>query len=79
MAKKEKTLHASMDIGIGAGDRAAIVEGLAAPLADSYLLYLMTHNFHWNVTGLQFNGLHKRTNDITGVGSAKGHADHFKT
>jgi starvation-inducible DNA-binding protein len=35
-----------------------IAEGLSALLADSYSLYLMTHNFHWNVTGPQFNSLH---------------------
>jgi starvation-inducible DNA-binding protein len=34
------------------------VKGLSALLADSYTLYLMTHNFHWNVTGPQFNSLH---------------------
>ncbi len=47
-----------MDIGISADDRARIVQGLSALLADSYTLYLMTHNFHWNVTGPQFNSLH---------------------
>jgi starvation-inducible DNA-binding protein len=35
------------------------VKGLSALLADSYTLYLMTHNFHWNVTGPQFNTLHQ--------------------
>jgi len=39
-------------------DRAAIAKGLSKLLADSYTLYLMTHNFHWNVTGPQFNSLH---------------------
>ena len=47
-----------MDIGISASDRAQIAQGLSALLADSYTLYLMTHNFHWNVTGPQFNSLH---------------------
>jgi starvation-inducible DNA-binding protein len=47
-----------IDIGISAADRAKIVKGLSALLADSYTLYLMTHNFHWNVTGPQFNSLH---------------------
>jgi len=55
-AKKAKT--PSIDIGIGAGERKKIVQGLSALLADSYTLYLMTHNFHWNVTGPQFNSLH---------------------
>jgi starvation-inducible DNA-binding protein len=47
-----------MDIGIEAGDRQAIAGGLARLLADSYTLYLKTHNFHWNVTGPMFNTLH---------------------
>ena len=47
-----------IDIGIPLAERRAIAEGLSALLADSYTLYLMTHNFHWNVTGPQFNSLH---------------------
>ena len=47
-----------IDIGIPLVERRAIAEGLSALLADSYTLYLMTHNFHWNVTGPQFNSLH---------------------
>src|ERR1044071_1318304 len=38
--------------------RREISQGLSALLADSYTLYLMTHNFHWNVTGPMFNTLH---------------------
>lgn len=54
-----KTKKAPMiDIGINDKDRANIVEGLSRLLADSYTLYLMTHNFHWNVTGPMFNTLH---------------------
>ncbi|MEP7101269.1 MAG: ferritin-like domain-containing protein, partial [Burkholderiales bacterium] len=45
-------------IGISEKDRAAIVEGLSRLLADTYTLYLTTHNFHWNVTGPMFNSLH---------------------
>mgnify|MGYP006205029929 FL=1 len=56
MAKQSKKL--SMDIGISEADRKKIAEGLSALLADSYTLYLMTHNFHWNETGPQFNSLH---------------------
>ena len=56
MSKKSKS--ASINIGISDGDREKIVRGLSALLADSYTLYLMTHNFHWNVTGPQFNSLH---------------------
>jgi starvation-inducible DNA-binding protein len=48
----------AIDIGISANERATIAKGLAALLADSYTLYLMTHNFHWNVTGPDFNSLH---------------------
>lgn len=54
--KKIKT--PAIDIGIDAKEREKIVQGLSALLADSYTLYLMTHNFHWNVTGPQFNSLH---------------------
>ena len=48
----------TIDIGIKAREREKIAKGLSALLADSYTLYLMTHNFHWNVTGPQFNSLH---------------------
>ena len=47
-----------IDIGIGEKDRKAIAEGLSRVLADTYTLYLKTHNFHWNVTGPMFNTLH---------------------
>lgn len=48
-----------IDIGISDKDRKAIAEGLSRFLADSFTLYLMTHNFHWNVTGPMFNTLHQ--------------------
>ena len=48
-----------IDIGISDEDRAAIAEGLSRLLADTYTLYLTTHNFHWNVTGPMFNTLHQ--------------------
>ena len=48
----------AIDIGIGAGDRKKIAEGLSAFLSDAFTLYLKTHNFHWNVTGPMFNALH---------------------
>ncbi len=48
-----------MNTGIGRGDREAIAAGLSRLLADSYTLYLKTHNYHWNVTGPQFNTLHQ--------------------
>lgn len=47
-----------INIGINAEDRQKVAHGLSVFLADSYTLYLMTHNFHWNVTGPQFNSLH---------------------
>ena len=47
-----------VDIGIDAAHREAIANGLSNVLADSYTLYLKTHNFHWNVTGPMFQTLH---------------------
>ena len=47
-----------MNIGISEGARKEVAEGLCRLLADSYTLYLKTHNFHWNVTGPLFNTLH---------------------
>ncbi len=48
----------TIDIGIDSKARAAIAAGLSRLLADTYTLYLTTHNFHWNVTGPMFNTLH---------------------
>ena len=53
-----KTSAPSINIGISDKDRAAIAQGLSRLLADTYTLYLTTHNFHWNVTGPMFNTLH---------------------
>jgi len=47
-----------IDIGIDEKARKEIADGLSHLLADSYTLYLKTHNFHWNVTGPMFNTLH---------------------
>jgi starvation-inducible DNA-binding protein len=66
MAKKNGTGKKSsppsatggINIGISEKDRGAIAGGLARLLADTYTLYLTTHNFHWNVTGPMFNTLH---------------------
>jgi len=58
MATKKQSKSATIDIGISEGDRRKIADGLAELLADSYTLYLMTHNFHWNVKGPMFNTLH---------------------
>src|SRR5947209_18192294 len=67
MAKTSKppaaAAHSATDspgihIGISDDDRGAIAAGLSKLLADTYTLYLTTHNFHWNVTGPMFNTLH---------------------
>ncbi len=48
----------AIEIGISAEDRERIAKGLSRLLADTYTLYLKTHNYHWNVTGPLFNTLH---------------------
>jgi starvation-inducible DNA-binding protein len=48
-----------MDTGISSKDRAAIAKGLSRLLADTYVVYLKTHNFHWNVEGPMFQTLHQ--------------------
>jgi len=60
MAKQKKapTTARPVNIGISDTDRQAITDGLGGLLADTYTLYLTTHNFHWNVTGPMFNTLH---------------------
>lgn len=62
MAKKNEVkkveTKSKIDIGINDKDREKIANGLNRLLADSYTLYLMTHNFHWNVKGPMFNTLH---------------------
>jgi starvation-inducible DNA-binding protein len=47
-----------INIGLSADERREIADRLSALLADSYSLYLKTHNYHWNVTGPLFNTLH---------------------
>ncbi|MGM0634040.1 MAG: Dps family protein [Pseudomonadota bacterium] len=51
-------MSTTIDIGINTADREKIADSLSHLLADSYTLYLQTHNFHWNVTGPQFRELH---------------------
>jgi starvation-inducible DNA-binding protein len=51
--------HEAMDTGISTKDRAAIAKGLSRLLADTYVVYLKTHNFHWNVEGPMFQTLHQ--------------------
>jgi starvation-inducible DNA-binding protein len=55
---KEAGLKMKIDIGIKQEDRARLSEELSRLLADSYTLYLKTHNYHWNVTGPMFQTLH---------------------
>jgi starvation-inducible DNA-binding protein len=50
--------QSGIDIGISEKDRKAIAQGLSRLLADTYTLYLQTHNFHWNVKGPMFQTLH---------------------
>ena len=57
MAKK-KAKDDAINLGMPDAQRRAIADGLSRLLADTYTLYLKTHNFHWNVTGPQFNSLH---------------------
>lgn len=53
-----KAKVSSINIGLSEKDRSKIADGLSRMLADSYTLYLKTHNFHWNVTGPMFQTLH---------------------
>jgi starvation-inducible DNA-binding protein len=52
------TTGVAIDIGISGKDREKIAKGVSHLLADTYTLYLQTHNFHWNVEGPMFNTLH---------------------
>jgi starvation-inducible DNA-binding protein len=56
-SKKEQK-PASLQLGISEAQRVEIAKGLSRLLADTYTLYLKTHNFHWNVQGPMFNSLH---------------------
>ncbi len=63
MSKKHKVMQIGgngprINIGISEEDRHAVASGLSNLLADTYTLYLTTHNFHWNVTGPMFTSLH---------------------
>ncbi len=58
MPSSTRTVEPTMDIGIEQPARKRIADGLARLLADTYTLYLKTHNFHWNVTGPMFQTLH---------------------
>ncbi len=56
--KEKKQME--INIGISGEDRKAIADELSKVLADSYMLYLKTHNYHWNVTGELFHSLHEQ-------------------
>jgi len=56
--KVRLAMASKINIGISDKERASIAKGLSKLLADTYTLYLTTHNFHWNVTGPMFNTLH---------------------
>jgi len=56
--EKTRGISRTIDIGIDEKHREQIAVGLSRVLADTYTLYLQTHNFHWNVTGPMFNTLH---------------------
>ncbi len=58
LKEKEIKKHGAIELGIPDKQRKNIAEGLAKLLADSYLLYIKTHNYHWNVEGPMFNTLH---------------------
>lgn len=51
-------MNTTINIGMSDENRTAIAQGLSGLLADTYTLYLKTHNFHWNVKGPMFNSLH---------------------
>lgn len=57
--KIESELTPEINIGISEKDRKVVCKGLGKLLADSYLLYLKTQNYHWNVTGKMFRALHE--------------------
>src|SRR6516225_3142753 len=59
MAKNKAAQKNPIDIGLDMKSREKIAAGLSHLLADTYVLYLTTHNFHWNVKGPMFNSLHE--------------------
>jgi starvation-inducible DNA-binding protein len=58
--KNTATMEMKVNIGIDESDRKTIAEQLSRVLADTYMLYLKTHNYHWNVTGELFHSLHEQ-------------------
>lgn len=60
MITTEERIKEEVNIGINTENREAIANALSKVLADSYVLYLKTHNYHWNVTGKLFHSLHEQ-------------------
>ena len=60
MSAESKVMDLEINIGIDADHREEIADGLSHLLADSYMVYLKTHNYHWNVTGELFHPLHEQ-------------------
>lgn len=60
MSTRNGVMDMEINIGINEKHRKAIAEGLSKLLADSYMVYLKTHNYHWNVTGELFHPLHEQ-------------------
>jgi starvation-inducible DNA-binding protein len=58
--ENQRIENMEVNIGISEEQRKKIADGLAKVLADSYMLYLKTHNYHWNVTGIHFHSLHEQ-------------------
>lgn len=62
IAERESMVATDMEVNIGISeeDRKVIADELSKVLADTYILYLQTHNYHWNVTGKLFHSLHEQ-------------------
>lgn len=60
MSTSKQTMDMDVNIGISEDQRKDIADGLSRLLADSYMLYLKSHNYHWNVTGEHFHSLHEQ-------------------
>ena len=60
MSAEDAVMDVQINIGISEKHRKKIADGLSRLLADSYMLYLKTHNYHWNVTGELFHPLHEQ-------------------
>ncbi len=70
-ASRKPEQHANVDIGLTGAERSGVVDILRTVVSDEFLVYTKTRNYHWNVTGPQFNDLHKfldaQYNDLNGI------------